>query len=224
MVTPLNFTASAPRPMPVIILADTSGSMARNGNINALNTALRDLIETFAAEEPGLAEVHVAIITFGGEAKLNLALAPAHQVTLRPLVALGKTPLGAAFELARTLIEDRDVVPSRAYSPAIVLLSDGVPTDQWEDPLRALLASGRASKAQRLALGIGADADAVPLRAFLGDPTAKVYAAKDANQIRSFFRWVTMSVQARSRSATPNSHGPTSVNQVPDEWEDIDYL
>jgi len=209
--------------MPVIILADTSGSMARDGNITALNTAMRDMIQSFAAEEPGLAEVHVAIITFGGEAKVHLPLKPAHEIRFEDLSASGTTPLGGAIALTREMIEDRSVVSGRAYSPTIVLLSDGLPTDAWEEPIRQLLESDRARKAQRFALGIGADPGAEALRAFLGDPTAKVLAAKDANQIRKFFQYLTMSVQARSRSTTPNAHGPSSVNHVPADLEEIFY-
>ncbi len=76
-------------------------------------------------------------------------------------------------------------------------------------PLAALLQSERGSKAQRMALGIGADADQAVLAAFLHDPEAKVFRADEARQIRRFFRFVTMSVAARSRSANPNAASKT---------------
>jgi uncharacterized protein YegL len=43
------------------------------------------------------------------------------------------------------------------------------------------------------------------LKAFLADPSARVYRADEAKQIRTFFQLVTMSVSSRSRSANPNS-------------------
>ena len=33
------------------------------------------------------------------------------------------------------MIEDKKITLSRAYRPTIVLVSDGNPTDNWEDPL-----------------------------------------------------------------------------------------
>lgn len=199
------FTSAVARPLPVIVLADTSGSMSENGKIEALNTALNDMVTGFAEEEQGRAEIHVAVITFGGVAQVHVDLVPAAKVILRPLDASGKTPMGGAFDLARGLVEDQQKIPGRAYTPAIVVVSDGQPTDEWEPALVRLLRSERAKKAQRFALGIGVDADVTVLRRFVSNPEGKVYGAADARQIKSFFRWVTMSVAIRSRSTTPDS-------------------
>jgi uncharacterized protein YegL len=199
------FTAATARPLPVIILADTSGSMSENGKIEALNTALADMVGAFGEEGGGRAEIHVAIITFGGTAQVHQDFVAASKITIRPLGATGITPMGGAFDIARDLVDDRQKVPGRAYTPTIVLVSDGQPNDTWEPALARLLESERAKKAQRFALGIGADADAAILRRFLANPEGKVYGAADARQIKNFFRWVTMSVTARSRSTNPNA-------------------
>ena len=103
------------------------------------------------------------------------------------------------------MIEDRAQIPSRAYRPTIILVSDGQPTDEWQAPLKRLLGAERASKAARFAMGIGDDADEAMLSAFLATPEARVYRAHEARQIKQFFRWVTMSVTQRSRSANPDS-------------------
>lgn len=198
------FTVSSARPLPVVLLADISGSMAADGKIDALNAAVAEMLAAFAEEEDGRAEIHVAVITFGGEASLHVALKPASEVQWTPMRANGRTPLGAALDIVTNLIEDRDKVPARAYRPTIVLVSDGLPNDEWRGPLTRLLGSERAKKAQRFALGIGADADHDVLRAFLDNPEGRVFQAHEAREIRKFFRWVTMSVTSRSRSAQPN--------------------
>lgn len=213
------FTAATARPLPVLILADTSGSMSENGKIEALNTALTDMLGAFAEEREGRAEIHVAIITFGGTAQVHQDLAPAATIALRPLGATGMTPMGGAFDIVRQLVEDRHKVPGRAYTPVIVLLSDGQPNDAWESALARLLESDRAKKAQRFALGIGADADAAVLRRFLANPEGKVYGAADARAIKSFFRWVTMSVAARSRSTNPNA--PAADDLPPADLDEL---
>ena len=124
--------------------------------------------------------------------------------------------MGAAFDLARQMIEDRNVVSSRSYRPTIVLVSDGQPTDAWQQPLEAFLASERGGKGFRMALAIGADADNAVLKTFLADPAARVYRADEAKQIRTFFQLVTMSVSSRSRSANPNS-----APAIPDDGWDL---
>ena len=118
--------------------------------------------------------------------------------------AKGRTPLGAALDLVTDLLEDREKVPGRAYRPTIVLVSDGLPNDEWTAPLARLLSAERAKKAQRFALAIGADADHEVLRAFLDVPAGRILQAHEAREIRKFFRWVTMSVASRSRSVHPN--------------------
>ncbi len=210
------FTTQSARPLPVILLADVSGSMGMDGKIQALNHAVHEMIEAFQDESDLRAEIHVSVITFGGQSRVHLPLGPARDCSWSEVGASGGTPMGTAFDLARQMVEDRAAVPSRAYRPTIVLVSDGQPTDVWEQPLQALLSSERGGKAFRMALAVGADADHAVLQSFLADPESRVYAADEARQIRQFFQLVTMSVSSRSRSANPNS-APGSLPN--DGWE-----
>jgi uncharacterized protein YegL len=199
-----DFTVSSARPLPVIVLADVSASMAAEGKIDALNLAMTEMLAAFAEEASDLADICVAVITIGGEASLHIPITPAREVKWSAMPAHGRTPLGAALDLVTNLVEDRQILSSRAYRPTLVLVSDGLPTDEWQSPLARQLAAERTKKAQRLALAIGADADHDVLRAFLADPEGRVFQAHEAREIRKFFRWVTMSVTSRSRSIRPN--------------------
>lgn len=198
------FTVASARPLPVILMVDVSGSMAADGKIDALNAAITEMLAAFEEEDDGRAAIHLAVVSFGGTAALRVPLTPAGAVQWRPMQAGGRTPMGAAFDIVTDLIEDRDRVPSRAYRPTVVLVSDGLPNDDWQGSLKRLLDSERAAKAHRFALGIGTDADHNVLRAFLNDPEGRIYEAHEAREIRKFFQWVTMSVTSRSRSAPPN--------------------
>lgn len=193
------------RPLPVILLVDVSGSMATAGKIESLNQAAAEMVAAFAEEDRSRAVITVAVITFGGGAKLHQPLCPAHQMTWQPLTASGNTPLGAALDLATQMLEDQAQIPSRAYRPTLVLVSDGQPNDEWEGPLSRLHGSPRAAKAARFALAIGDDADVEMLQRFLATPEGRIFRAHEARQIKQFFRWVTMSVTQRSRSANPDS-------------------
>ena len=211
-----DFTAAKPRPLPVIILADVSGSMGADGKIDALNTAIADMIAAFSDETTARAEIHVSVITFGAQVQRHVPLQPAHEVQWAPMQASGRTPLGQALTLTAELLEDRDAIPGRAYRPTLVLVSDGIPTDDWRAGLDRLL-QGRGKKVDRMALAIGGDADEAMLRAFLENPEM-LFRAEDAGRIGDFFRFVTMSVATRSKSADPNA-----IPSLGDPFADEDY-
>jgi len=213
-----NFTMATARPLPVILLADISGSMAENGKMSVLNRSVQEMIAGFIEASSSRVEIQVAVIVFGGnDANLYQDLIPASKFIWHDMEAKGKTPLGAAFKLAKTLIEDKQKIPSRAYTPVIILASDARPTDtvsskdaiSWDDALRELLSSERALKASRYALAIGDDANLEVMKKFLDHPDGKVFQASEVGEISRFFRYVTMSVTERSRSSNPNLVRPT---------------
>jgi uncharacterized protein YegL len=215
------FAVATPRPLPVIVLADVSGSMGADGKIEALNASLKDMVATFSKENRLRAEIQVCLITFGGEAKMHLPLIAAHHVTgLTDLEANSVTPMGAAFDVATRLLEDKAQIPSRSYRPVLILLSDGLPTDDWEPSFKTLCASERAQKATRLAMAIGADADEDMLKEFANDKEAPLFKAHNARDIHRFFRAVTMSVTTRTTSQNPDA--PTAFVVPPPEEDDLD--
>ena len=197
------FIKSERRQLPVILLLDVSGSMYGN-KINSLNSAVKEMIKSFSDEESTKAEINVAIVTFGADTKLHTDIQPAKNINWIDMEADGLTPLGKALEEAKKLIEDKSKIPSRSYRPTVVLVSDGQPNDDWEDELESFVNEGRTAKCDRWALGIGQDADMEILRRFLNDREKKVLKAEDASQIRKFFRFITMSTTARSKSGKPN--------------------
>lgn len=210
-----NFVAREPRPLPIFILADTSGSM-RGEKIDELNLALREMVNSLNAADDIRGKFQLSIISFGGdEVNTVQPLTDIEGLELEELSAAGKTPMGAALETAKELIEDKEIVTSRAYAPTVVLISDGIPTDcteeiykskkyaEWE-PIVEFHKGERSSKCQCLALGIGDDADTDMLKAFINNPEIPVIKAHDVSGITKFFRWVTMSTVVRMNSVNPN--------------------
>jgi uncharacterized protein YegL len=200
---PSKFTATKAKPLPVILLLDVSGSMSGE-KISNLNDAVRDMLDVFRGTENSETEIWVAIITFGEQVKLQQKLVSAGNIQWQDLSADGSTPLGVALQMAKAMIEDKDVVPSRAYRPTVVLVSDGQPTDAWENPLKVFISDGRSAKCDRMAMAIGAHADETVLGKFIeGTPNGLFY-SENAKQMRDFFKFVTMSVTIRTKSQTPN--------------------
>jgi len=209
-----DFLIQKPRPLPVIVAVDRSGSMGTNGKIDALNIALKDFINSIKDEDSNKAEIHVSLFSFGGEsATCDIPLTPIIKVDTPTYQAHGKTPMGGAFEMLKALIEDKVQIPSRSYKPTIVILTDGIPTDDFMNPMESLINEGRSSKAFRIAMAIGDDADINMLSKFVSSPEYLVF-GESARDIRKFFRFVTMSVTQRMKSQTPDM---PQIPQMPDD-------
>lgn len=194
-----------PRPLPVIVAIDRSGSMSRNGKIDALNMALRDFIRSLKEEESEV-DIKISLFSFGGDnAICELPLTSVNEIDPDTYLfqAHGRTPMGQVFTMIKEMIEDRNIVTSRSYKPTLVLLTDGIPTDDYKKPLEKLINNGRSQKSFRIAMAIGDDADKNMLSAFVSSPELLI-SGDQARDIKKFFRFVTMSVTARMKSQTPD--------------------
>lgn len=243
MFDPGSFTAPTARPLPVFLLLDVSYSMGeivdpentrstgqttfRDGQtwelveggtqkIQFLNEAVARMIDSFGTEEGLETEFLVSVIVFGDRASLHLPPTIASSVNWEAMHVFGDgTAMGAAFSLVKGLLEDKNIVPSRAYRPTVILVSDGQPTDDWNRPLESLINEGRSSKCFYMAMGIGENPGLQVLERFISRTPVlaevngqtipnKVFRASDADKIHEFFRKVTMSVTTRSKSQNPN--------------------
>lgn len=205
---PSKYTVSKAKPLPVVLLLDTSSSMNAGGEqskIAELDSAVRDMIKDFAHEEQLETEIQVSVITFGYDGvKLALPYTNASKVEMKKLEAQGNTPMGTALRMAKDMIEDKETTPSRAYRPLVILCSDGAPNDDWEAPMDNFIKDGRSSKCDRMAMAIGSDANEAVLKRFIEGTENPLFYAKDASSMHKFFKFVTMSVATRSHSQNPN--------------------
>ncbi len=205
---PSKYTVAKAKPLPVVLLLDTSSSMNAGGEqskIVELDSAVRDMIKDFAHEEQLETEIQVSVITFGyNGVQLALPYTNASKVEMKKLEAQGNTPMGMALRMAKDMIEDKETTPSRAYRPLVILCSDGAPNDDWECPMDNFIKDGRSSKCDRMAMAIGSDANEVVLKRFIEGTENPLFYAKDASSMHKFFKFVTMSVATRSHSQNPN--------------------
>lgn len=205
---PSKYTVAKAKPLPVVLLLDTSSSMNAGGEqskIAELDSAVRDMIKDFAHEEQLETEIQVSVITFGYDGvKLALPYTNASKVEMKKLEAQGNTPMGTALRMAKDMIEDKETTPSRAYRPLVILCSDGAPNDDWESPMDNFIKDGRSSKCDRMAMAIGSDANEAVLKRFIEGTENPLFYAKDASSMHKFFKFVTMSVATRSHSQNPN--------------------
>ena len=199
----MEFIAQPKRVLPLILLADTSDSMSNC--IGELNMAIRDMLGTLKEQESLKAEIHISFITFGnGGAKLHTALTPVSNIEFNDFTEGGITPLGGALRIAKDMVENRDIIPSKSYAPIILLLSDGEPNDNgWENEMHRFINDGRSKKCMRMSLGIGRDYDYDVLKSFSSN--GEVYEAKNSTNILDFFKFMTMTIKEKTLSTDFNA-------------------
>ena len=199
----MEFIAQPKRVLPLILLADTSSSMREW--MRELNTAIRDMLGTLKEQESLKAEIHISFITFGnGGANLHTALTPVSNIEFNNFTEGGMTPLGGALRIAKEMVENREIIPSRSYAPIILLLSDGEPNDNgWENEMYRFINDGRSKKCMRMSLGIGRDYDYDVLKRF--SSSGEVYEAKDSTNIIDFFKFMTMTIKEKTLSTDFNA-------------------
>jgi uncharacterized protein YegL len=129
------------RRCPVVLLLDTSSSM--HPNIELVNMGLQDLRADLQSDRLAAQRVEIAIITFG-PVTLAQDFVTVDQWLPPRLRASGNTPLGGALRTALKELRSRKAAYREAgipyYRPWIWLVTDGAPTDNWQDALREVQA------------------------------------------------------------------------------------
>jgi uncharacterized protein YegL len=200
------------RPLHFVLIADCSGSMAADGKIRALNTAVREVLPHLAevASENPHAELRFSSLAFSTGVRWHVdPPTPLDRVVWDDLTAAGDTDMGAALEAVARRISVSEL-GERAMAPAIVLVSDGQPTDDFEAGLGRLLAEPFGAAAARIAVAIGRDADREVLIRFQG--AGEPLLAHNPEQLVRSIRWASAAVTraASELAAPPGVFGPVA--------------
>lgn len=189
--------AIARRPLHFIWLCDCSGSMAADGKINALNSAIRETIphmRNVARDNPH-AEVLVRAVRFGATAAWQVE-EPTPVASFdwsEDLVAGGETAMGGALNLVAQQLA-MPPMEQRALPPVLALVSDGQPTDDFAGALRSLMSLPWGQKAVRVAVAIGQDADRDVLQNFIGNSSMAPLEANNPEALIRSLRWISTAV------------------------------
>jgi uncharacterized protein YegL len=187
----------ARRQLHFVWILDVSGSMQAGGKIQALNVAISEALPSLRAAAQGnlSADVMVRAVTFSTGARWHYPTPiPVGEFRWEPVEAGGFTDMGTALAL---VAEGMHVppMPERGLSPVLVLVSDGQPTDNFDDGLRQLLSTTWGARAIRLAIAIGRDADQNVLQTFIGhDSGQRPVLANNPDAIIAAIRWASTAV------------------------------
>jgi uncharacterized protein YegL len=190
----------AKRPLHFIIAADTSWSM-NGAKMQSLNYAIATMLPHLASWEQAQenAQVLVRVITFDNRAQWHVEKpTPVADLRWTPLRCepRGLTRIGEALRLMAGALES-DTLERRALRPALLLITDGIATDDFDAGLARLIATPGGSAALRVAVAIGGDAHADQLAKFT-TPDVPVLRADHADEIPDLLMAVSIAVSRMS--------------------------
>lgn len=208
------------KPLHFIFVLDVSGSMLRGGRIQALNNALSEVVPHLRDEARNNphAELMVRVLAFANEAQWVVQHpTPIEQFHWQRLDAVpqGFTELGSALKLLAEGLADLDD-SGGGFPPAIILVSDGMPTNtsgvDFAEGLQEFLAQRWGAAAVRLALGVGRDADLSSLRRFIGNEEIPLLRADSPEQLVDYIVWAS---KVASRGASMPAIGGSTNTPPP---------
>jgi uncharacterized protein YegL len=156
----------ASRPLHFFWLADGSGSMRVEGKIQALNHAIREAIPHMrdAALDNPHATVFVNAIRFADEARwMDNKLTPVSEFRWQDIEAGGSTSMGEALAMVGETLQP-PLMTDRALPPVIALVTDGLPTDDFQAGLNHLMSKPWGRQALRVVVAINPEALAEQIR------------------------------------------------------------
>lgn len=217
------------RKMTLFFLIDKSGSMcgSKIGSVNSSIEEVLPMIGEISNENPD-AEINVAALEFstGVQWKYSEPI-DANDFKWQDVQAEGLTALGAACEeLNRKLSRNGGFMssPSGCYAPAIILLSDGGPTDNYAVGLAALQNNAWFKNAIKVAIAIGDDADKNVLKEFTGNMEA-VITVHNIDALKAMIRIIAVTssqIGSKSTTATDASKQEQVIEQINKAAVDVD--
>jgi uncharacterized protein YegL len=107
-------------------------------------------------------------------------------------------------------------MPERGLPPVLVLITDGQPTDDFASGLKALMTQPWGTKAVRIGVAIGEDADVDVVEKFIGNPEIKPLLANNAPQLVKKIKWAsTVPLKAASSPASQTKDSANASGNVP---------
>lgn len=203
---------------PCLLLLDASASMS-GGKIRALNEGLELFRQDVMNDELARRRVEVALVAFGsGGARTVQDFVTVEQWTPTPLSAGGSTPMGEALERGLALLEARKELYKRAglqyYRPWLFLLTDGEPTDRWQEAAEAVRAADAAKGLIFFAVGV--ESANMTRLAEIAPPNRPPLKLKGV-QFAELFLWLSQSQQQVSHSRVGDQ-----LALPPIGWADIE--
>lgn len=186
---------------PCLLLLDTSASMA-GAPMAALNEGLRAFKSDLMDDELARRRVEIAVVAFGnGGVHTAQEFVTVEDWVPDVLTAGGSTPMGAAIARGVEMLKERKEMYKQAglqyFRPWLFLITDGEPTDRWEEA--AQLAKREDSANGLVFFAVGVERANMERLAQIAPPARKPLKLKGL-MFSELFLWLSQSQQRVSHS------------------------
>ncbi len=201
------------RRLPVYLVLDCSGSMSGEP-IEAVKQGVKALLSELRSDPQALETAYLSVITFDSTARQVMPLTELMLFKAPELKAGGATSLGGALKLLSQCIQSevRKSTENQKgdWRPLVFLLTDGAPTDNWQDAARELK---QAKPANIIACAAGANADVTVLKQIT--ESVVMMNSLSAGDLAQFFAWVSSSIKMSSKSIDAKPGSPIQLPPPP---------
>lgn len=157
----------------IFYVLDTSGSMD-GAPIGALNDAMRSTVDELRKKDGEKANLRIAVLEFNSKNRWvtqgNNGVENLQDFFWTDLQATGLTYLGGALKELNTSMSRSDKMKAETGNkvPVVIFMSDGYPTDDWQEGLQILAENEWYRRAIKIAFALGDDADTDVLAKVVG--------------------------------------------------------
>lgn len=199
---------------PVVLLLDTSGSMSGDP-ITQLNSGIETFKREVQQDATASLRVEVEIITFNSSVDIIQEFVTIDGFLPPKLKVSGETKMGQGIELALNELEKRKSIYRsegiQYYRPWIFLITDGSPTDMWEQASHRIKQAVTDGKLCFFLIGVkGANMDILRQIAHPSTPPVMLTGVK----FQELFRWLSNSM----KRVSSNKVGQQVELPPIDEW------
>ena len=185
---------------PVVLLLDISGSMDGEP-LEKINIAIKEFKSALCLDDFARLRVEVSTVTFGSTVNVRQDFVSPEQFDDSDLTSQGRTPTGEAILKGFDLLESRKhqykANNIKYYRPWIVMITDGAPTDDWQEAANTIQVYENSKKSLFWTIGVeGADMNTLAKIA----PTQKPPVMLEGYKFSELFLWLSSSISAVSAS------------------------
>lgn len=201
------------RRLPVYLLLDCSGSMFGEP-IEAVKNGVQTLISTLRSDPYALETAYISIITFDSNAQQKVPLTELAAFQQPNIDASGCTALGGALKLLAERV-DTEITKTTAekkgdWKPLVFIMTDGEPTDDLQAGINEFK-KRKFGMVVACAAGQGANTSTLQR---ITENVVQLDTA-DSTTIKAFFKWVSASVSASSKSIEDTGSDASSMSELP---------
>jgi von willebrand factor, type A len=182
--------------------------------IEAVKNGVQMMVHSLRQNPQAIETAFVSIITFDSEAKQLIPLTDLASFQTVDLKAAGTTALGAALSLLADKLETEvtktTLEQKGDWKPIVFIMTDGVPTDDWQVGFQKLKA---VKKGLIVGCAAGNNADDKVLKE-IADQVVRL-SNTDADSIGKFFQWVSASIATTSTKVEETGIDLTKKDQLP---------